>query len=68
MYSPYRKKFIPRQRTLHISAMQICSLFPPEEKDLSAEIIALNHTDLRRSAPSGAFGVAFDGTKLWIGN
>ena len=68
MYSPYRKKFIPRQRTLHISAMQICSLFPPEETDLSAEIIALNHTDLRRTAPSGAFGVAFDGTKLWIGN
>ena len=68
MYSPYRKKFIPRQRTLHISAMQICSLFPPEETDLSAGIIALNHTDLRRTAPHGAFGVAFDGTKLWIGN
>jgi hypothetical protein len=48
--------------------MQICSLFPPEEKDLSAEIIALNHTDLRRTAPNGAFGVAFYGTKLWIGN
>ena len=68
MYSPYRKKFIPRQRTLHISAMQICSLFPPEENDQSTEIIALNHTVLRRTAPNGAFGVAFDETKLWIGN